>query len=127
MGISYKRSVRLVVFALDRELVVASGKLQSGSLWNEGLLPILSIQAVRCYAEIAAFVVVTTLHQRRALLGDQRLESLKPASDIPNKSFATLCIAHDLDKHKRDKAISAYTMECYHAVVLQKNVDSSEL
>ena len=101
---------------------MASEMLQSGSLWNEGLLPILYIQAVRCYAEI-----VTTLHQRRALLGDRRLESLKPASDIPNKSFATLCIVHDLDKHKRDTANSAYTMERYHAVVLQKNVDSSEL
>ena len=50
-------SVRLVVFALDRELVVASDMLQSGSLWNEGLLPILSIQAVRCYAEIAALSI----------------------------------------------------------------------
>ena len=38
-----------------------------------------------------------------------------------------LCIVHDLDKHKRDTANSAYTMECYHTVVLQKNVDSSEL
>ena len=57
----------------------------------------------------------------RALLEDRRLESSKLASEIPNKSFAMHCIAHDLDKHKRD------TMECYHAVVLQKNVDFSEL
>jgi hypothetical protein len=53
----------------------------------------------------------------RALLEDRRLESSKLASE----SFAMHCIVHDLDKHKRD------TMECYHAVVLQKNVDFSEL
>jgi hypothetical protein len=33
-----------------------------------------------------------------------------------------LCVVHDLDKHKRDTAISAYTMECYHLMVLQNNV-----
>ena len=67
---------------------------------------------------IAPLVVVTMLHQRRALLGDRRLESLKLASENPYEGFAMLCIAHDLDKRKRDTAISAYTMECYHAVVL---------
>ena len=92
--------------------------LQSGSLWNEGLLPILSIQAVRCYAEIAALSISQhSLLSRRCITGVLCL----------GIEGSNLLIVHDVDKHKRDTANSAYTMECYHAVVLQKNVDSSEL
>jgi hypothetical protein len=63
-------SVRLVVFAVDRELGVASEMLQSGSIWNEGLLPILSIHALRCYAEIAALsILLHSLLSRRCING----------------------------------------------------------
>ena len=115
---AYSICIRNVTKRFSLERGIASNSIHPSS---EVLCRDCSIE------HIAPLVVVTTLHQRRALLGDRRLESLKPASDIPNKSCAMLCIVHDLDKHKRDTANSAYTVKCYHTMVLQKNVDSSEL